>query len=79
MKPAFRFRNFSGRNFAYWLEDSLHNLAAFSICLIVFAGVYMTGHYNGERAGAAMTTAAFEKCGKPYCLSDFFLQREPAP
>lgn len=79
MKLPPRYRNFSGSALADWLEDRLHNLAAFSFCLIVFTGVYSYGHFAGESDGRARTTASFEKCGQPYCWSDAFLPVEPGP
>lgn len=79
MKLPHRYRNFSGSALADWLENSLHNLAAFSVCLIVFAGVYSVGHYAGESDSLAMITASFEKCGQPRCWSDAFYPVEPEP
>ena len=79
MKLPPRYRNFSGSVLADWLEDRLHNLAAFSFCLIVFAGVYSYGHFAGESDGRARTTASFEKCGQPRCWSEPVPFPAPAP
>jgi hypothetical protein len=79
MKLPSGYRNFPWRALADWLENSLHNIAAFSFCLVVFTGVYSYGRFTGESDGRAMTTASFEKCGQPRCRSDAFFPVEPGP
>lgn len=79
MKRRFELTKFYIRAFAGWLDEAMHHLAVYGLCLMVFGGVYWVGHVSGDAAGSARTETAFETCGQAHCWSDYFLSREPAP